>query len=255
MILTQVHSGCFFLCCWRVSLSAACKGSSLSDLATEPEGNTTTHSQTHTHTTCLMSSSISVCCSCVFLFFLLYQTSLPPPPPLSLHITSFLSVFPLVFPLQPPFVTFWSDSNTFFKAVLFLTLVSRHFKLIRHQKIDDITQNTQQFHNVPKSLFISWYFWHYISQKATLFYRQPADADDQGGVSGNVVMHGHGCHPSTSELTASPTHRQRWMWTGNLHWWRTTPCWFYPSNHRWGCSRLDVKNKRISGANTAWIWG
>lgn len=54
-----------------------------------------------------------------------------------------------------------------------------------------------------------------LPKKAALFYKQPAgrmqtaDADDQGDISGNVVMHGHGCHPSTSELTASPTHRQR----------------------------------------------
>lgn len=33
--------------------------------------------------------------------------------------------------------------------------------------------------------------------------------DDQGSTSGNVVMHGHGCHSSTGELTATLTHRQR----------------------------------------------
>lgn len=33
---------------------------------------------------------------------------------------------------------------------------------------------------------------------------------------GSAATHGHGAHSSTGELTASPTHRQRWMWTGNL---------------------------------------
>ncbi len=60
----------------------------------------------------------------------------------------------------------------------------------------------------------------------------------------SVAMHGHGCHSSTGELTASPTHRQRWMWTGNLHQWRTVPCGVSPIR---GVHRYIGDSTRISG--------
>lgn len=114
--------------------------------ATQPR----THKHAHPQLALCHLQSLLMCFSCF-----------PPLPNISpssstVSLYHLLSVsFYSCFSLQSLFVTFWSDSHTFFKAVLFLTLVNRHFKLVQHQKLDDITQNTRQFYNVTKSLFMS----------------------------------------------------------------------------------------------------
>lgn len=58
----------------------------------------------------------------------------------------------------------------------------------------------------------------------------------------SVAVHGHGGHSSTGELTASPTHRQRWMWTG-------VPPSSVP------CGLLQLQENTVWGENNTWISG
>lgn len=74
------------------------------------------------------------------------------------------------------------------------------------------------------------------------WHKQHKRSNNRGGLRRSVAVHRHGGHSSTGELTAPPTHRQRWMWTGIL-----LSC--IP------CELLQLQEQTLSGRNSIWISG
>lgn len=90
------------------------------------------------------------------------------------------------------------------------------------------------------SLYLCLHLLHKTFPIKTLLY-YPQTMNDASVV---LAMHGHGYHPSASELTVSPTHRQQWMWTGNLL--------FHVESSQRGAVR-DAVGRSVEAADEAYI--
>lgn len=136
-------------------------------------------------------------------------------------MSSPIFLFTNVFPLPSMFSSFTASLQHSF-CHFFLSGPTSH---LFHVKLCQPEFLWHSRHVVPKSLFMSLIYLtiHFLINVASFHIShssswqiQAAERNDQGSVLRSVAVHGHGSHSSTGELTASPTHRQRWMWTGNL---------------------------------------